>query len=101
MGNVFEEAVKLLVKNCGEMSRDCADAYFHCGSALLELCRMESNVLGTALDGVNVEEEKEEKENEQFEKPPADEDDGDTAEEDGEGDTADEEGAADEAEGKD
>lgn len=88
--NVFEEAVKLLVKNCGEMSRDCADAYFHCGSALLELCRMESNVLGSALDGVDVEEEKEEKETEQFEKPPADDDEGDTAEEDGEGDTAEE-----------
>merc|ERR1712142_556056 len=72
--NNFEEAVKLLVSNCGEMSRDCADAYFHCGSALLELCRMESSVLGSALDGVDIEEEKDEKESEQFEKPPADDD---------------------------
>jgi len=70
--NLFEEAVKLLVKSFGEMSRDCADAYFNCGSALLELCRMETNVLGTALDGVEVEEEKDEAESEQFEKPPAD-----------------------------
>merc|ERR1712178_429843 len=34
---------------------------------------MESSVLGSALEGVDVEEEKEEKENDQFEKPPADE----------------------------
>ncbi|XP_059173547.1 histone-binding protein N1/N2-like [Physella acuta] len=72
--NVFEEAVQLLVKECGELSHDCADAYFNCGSALLELGRMETNVLGTALEGVDVEEEKEEEENEQFEKPPADDD---------------------------
>ncbi|KAH9523662.1 hypothetical protein Btru_040622 [Bulinus truncatus] len=72
--NLFEEAVQILVKECGELSRDCADAYFSCGSALLELGRMETNVLGTALEGVEVEEEKEEEENEQFEKPPADDD---------------------------
>uniref|UniRef100_A0A2C9KHU1 Tetratricopeptide SHNi-TPR domain-containing protein n=1 Tax=Biomphalaria glabrata TaxID=6526 RepID=A0A2C9KHU1_BIOGL len=72
--NLFEEAVQLLVKECGELSRDCADAYFSCGSALLELGRMETNVLGTALEGVEVEEEKEEEESEQFEKPPAEDD---------------------------
>ncbi|BFZ00112.1 hypothetical protein BsWGS_03151 [Bradybaena similaris] len=67
--NFYEEAVQLLVKACGELSRDCADAYFNCGSALLELGRMETSVLGAALDGVDVEEEKEEEANEQFEKP--------------------------------
>ncbi|XP_055885148.1 nuclear autoantigenic sperm protein-like isoform X2 [Biomphalaria glabrata] len=78
--NLFEEAVQLLVKECGELSRDCADAYFSCGSALLELGRMETNVLGTALEGVEVEEEKEEEESEQFEKPPAEDADKDEEE---------------------
>jgi len=27
--NLFEEAVKLLVNTYGDMSRDCADAYYH------------------------------------------------------------------------
>jgi len=72
--NLFEEAVKLLVKTYGEMSRDCADAYYHCGCSLLELCRMETSVLGSALDGVDVEEEKPVKESDQFETPPADDD---------------------------
>jgi len=72
--NVFEEAVKLLVQQHGEMSHDVAEAYFQCGSALLELCRMETSVLGGALDGVEVEEEKEVKDSEQFEKAPADDD---------------------------
>jgi len=89
----FEEAVKLLVTNCGEMSRDCADAYFHCGGALLELCRMESNVLGSALDGVDVEEEKDEKDSEQFEKPPADDDQNGENEAEGENETDDGENA--------
>ncbi|XP_012942724.1 nuclear autoantigenic sperm protein isoform X2 [Aplysia californica] len=70
----FEEAVKILVSECGEMSRDCADAYYNYGGALLELGRIETNVLGTALDGVDIEEENDEGESEsdQFEKPPAD-----------------------------
>jgi len=72
--NVFEEAVKMLVEQHGEMSADCAEAYFQCGSALLELSRMENSVLGGALDGVEVEEEKEVKESDQFEKAPEDDD---------------------------
>ncbi|BFZ16934.1 hypothetical protein BsWGS_19973 [Bradybaena similaris] len=70
--NLYEEAVQLLVKSCGELSRDCADAYFCCGSALLELGRMETNVLGVALEGVEIEEEKDVESSEQFEKPPED-----------------------------
>ncbi|CAG5127646.1 unnamed protein product [Candidula unifasciata] len=50
----YEEAVQLLVKSCGELSRDCADAYYSCGSALLELGRMETSVLGAALDGADT-----------------------------------------------
>ncbi|CAG5133509.1 unnamed protein product, partial [Candidula unifasciata] len=70
--DLYQEAVQLLVKSCGELSRDCADAYFSCGSALLELGRMETQVLGVALEGVDVEEEKDVESSEQFEKPPED-----------------------------
>uniref|UniRef100_A0A0B7ABE9 Tetratricopeptide SHNi-TPR domain-containing protein n=1 Tax=Arion vulgaris TaxID=1028688 RepID=A0A0B7ABE9_9EUPU len=82
--NLYEEAVQMLVTSCGELSRDCADAYFNCGSALLELGRMETSVLGAALDGVDVEEEKEEEANEQFEKPPESEATEDVEEDDAE-----------------
>merc|ERR1712126_773304 len=49
------EACGIMVKHKGEMSAECAEAYFYYGKALLELSRVESGVLGNALDGVDME----------------------------------------------
>jgi len=45
-------ACEMLGKQFGETANECADSYFHYGKALLELARMESGVLGNALEGV-------------------------------------------------
>merc|ERR1712105_145401 len=49
------KACEIMVKHKGEMAAECAEAYFYYGKALLELCRVESGVLGNALDGVDME----------------------------------------------
>ncbi|KAK3794632.1 hypothetical protein RRG08_003778 [Elysia crispata] len=69
--SLFDEAVQMLAKEYGDLSRNCVDAYFNYGSALLELGRMETNVLGVALEGVDVDAKEDEAESDQFEKPPA------------------------------
>jgi len=43
---------EMLAKQFGDTANECADSYFHYGKALLELARMESGVLGNALEGV-------------------------------------------------
>ncbi|XP_062583768.1 protein HGV2-like isoform X3 [Saccostrea cucullata] len=73
--NQFQEACKVLAKAYGETAKECAEAYFYYGQSLLDLARMETGVLGNALQG---EEEGEEE---------GDEEEGETAEE---GDTAEE-----------
>merc|ERR1712183_723382 len=52
-------AVSSLAKGCellsaqfGETAKECAENYFYYGKSLLELSRMESGVLGNALEGV-------------------------------------------------
>ncbi|XP_066451106.1 histone-binding protein N1/N2-like [Eleutherodactylus coqui] len=60
--NAFQEASSLLGKKYGEMAHQCADAFFYYGTALLELARMENNVLGNALEGMPEDEDEESEE---------------------------------------
>jgi len=46
------EACELLSVEYGEKAPECAEAYFYYGKSLLEMARLESGVLGNALDGV-------------------------------------------------
>ncbi|XP_045616895.1 histone-binding protein N1/N2 isoform X2 [Procambarus clarkii] len=52
--NSLQEACRYLAEEYGETAPECGDAYFHYGKALLEMARIESGVLGNALDGVPV-----------------------------------------------
>ncbi|XP_052258521.1 protein HGV2-like isoform X4 [Dreissena polymorpha] len=67
--NQFQEACRILSKAYGETAKECADAYFCYGQALLDLARMENGVLGNALQGVpDTDDESAEQKDEQFEK---------------------------------
>jgi len=50
----FSKCCEMLVAVKGEIAEECAEAYFYYGRALLELSRVESGVLGNALDGVDM-----------------------------------------------
>lgn len=60
------EACEMLSKVFGETAPECAEVYFYYGKALLEMARLESGVLGNALDGVP---DGEDSENSQVEDP--------------------------------
>merc|ERR1712082_326174 len=45
-------ASELLAKQFGETHAECAEAYFYYGKSLLEMSRLESGILGNALEGV-------------------------------------------------
>merc|ERR1739838_1151400 len=62
----LQEASRMLAEQHGETSPECGDVYFYYGRALLEMARIESDVLGNALDGVP---EGEDLENSQVESP--------------------------------
>jgi len=53
----MSQACELLSKMFGESAIECAEAYYLYGKALLELSRLETGVLGNALDGVPEEED--------------------------------------------
>lgn len=65
----FQEVCKLLAEKYGEVAFECADAYYHYGTALLDLARVENGVLGNALDGapINESETEKDKDDNQFE----------------------------------
>merc|ERR1719347_1186610 len=57
----MSEALSNLASSCeifakvkGETAHECAEPYFYYGKALLEMSRMESSVLGNALEGVDL-----------------------------------------------
>merc|ERR1739838_323436 len=64
--NSLQEACRMLAEQHGETSPEVGDAYFYYGRALLEMARMESDVLGLAMEGVP---EGEDLDNSQVENP--------------------------------
>ncbi|XP_029988964.1 nuclear autoantigenic sperm protein-like isoform X2 [Sphaeramia orbicularis] len=48
--SVFQDACSMLAAVYGETAYECGEAFFRCGSSLLELARMDNGVLGNALE---------------------------------------------------
>jgi len=71
--NSLQEACRMLAEQHGETAPECGDAYFYYGRALLEMARVESGVLGNALDGVPEGEDMDSSQVENPDKLPAEE----------------------------
>ena len=50
----FSKCCEMLVSLKGEMGAECAEAYFYYGKALLEMSRLEAEVLGHAMEGIDI-----------------------------------------------
>lgn len=48
---LFVWSLNFSAKAYGETAKECAEAYFYYGQSLLDLARMETGVLGNALQG--------------------------------------------------
>ncbi|KAK5608102.1 hypothetical protein CRENBAI_004405 [Crenichthys baileyi] len=57
---VFQDACSMLAAKYGDTAEECGEAFFLYGKSLLELARMENDVLGNAMEGVPEESEEEE-----------------------------------------
>ncbi|MEQ2245132.1 hypothetical protein ILYODFUR_024528 [Ilyodon furcidens] len=58
--SVFQDACSMLAAKYGDTAEECGEAFFLYGKSLLELARMENDVLGNAMEGVPEESEEEE-----------------------------------------
>lgn len=79
--NSLQEACRYLAEEYGETAPECGDAYFHYGKALLEMARIESGVLGNALDGEEGSTEDDEEEDEDGDSQEGESQDGDSQDE--------------------
>ncbi|MEQ2308476.1 hypothetical protein AMECASPLE_028613 [Ameca splendens] len=61
--SVFQDACSMLAAKYGDTAEECGEAFFLYGKSLLELARMENDVLGNAMEGVPEESEEEQPSN--------------------------------------